>query len=183
MDLYELSKSILSLLTILAQAGLAAGFAARVLPNKPKIVVKLLSFFSKNASILAVLVSLFATISSLFLSEILGLAPCNLCWFQRALMYPIPAILLFSLIAKGKKHFRFVLPLVLGGAAVSLYHIYLQLSASFSPFCPSNPTIGSSCSSIGFAGFGYVTIPVMALTGFLAIGFLASLSVGRKQSR
>src|SRR5688572_3194157 len=42
---------------------------------------------------LMLIVALFATLGSLFLSEIAGWTPCLLCWYQRIFMYPQAVIL------------------------------------------------------------------------------------------
>lgn len=42
---------------------------------------------------MAWIVSMIATLGSLFFSEILGFIPCELCWFQRIMMYPLCIIL------------------------------------------------------------------------------------------
>lgn len=39
------------------------------------------------------IVSMIATLGSLFFSEILGFIPCELCWYQRIMMYPLCIIL------------------------------------------------------------------------------------------
>ncbi len=33
-----------------------------------------------------------ATLGSLFLSEVMELPPCSLCWYQRVFMFPLPII-------------------------------------------------------------------------------------------
>lgn len=42
---------------------------------------------------IAWLVSIVATLGSLYFSEIRGFVPCELCWYQRILMYPLTLIL------------------------------------------------------------------------------------------
>ena len=42
---------------------------------------------------IAWLVSTVATLGSLYFSEIRGFVPCELCWYQRILMYPLALIL------------------------------------------------------------------------------------------
>lgn len=39
-------------------------------------------------------VSLAATLGALFIGEVMGQAPCNLCWYQRIFMFPLVLILL-----------------------------------------------------------------------------------------
>ena len=33
-----------------------------------------------------------ATLGSLFLSEVMELPPCSLCWYQRLFMFPLPLV-------------------------------------------------------------------------------------------
>ncbi|MFB6177736.1 MAG: disulfide bond formation protein B, partial [Halobaculum sp.] len=42
---------------------------------------------------LATTVALVATAGSLYFSEVMGLIPCELCWVQRILMYPLVVVL------------------------------------------------------------------------------------------
>ena len=41
---------------------------------------------------LAWLRALVATVGSLYFSEVMGYVPCNMCWYQRILMYPLVAV-------------------------------------------------------------------------------------------
>lgn len=42
---------------------------------------------------MAWMVAVVATLGSLYFSEIRGFIPCELCWYQRILMYPLSLIL------------------------------------------------------------------------------------------
>ncbi|HZC29968.1 MAG TPA: disulfide bond formation protein B, partial [Gaiellaceae bacterium] len=44
----------------------------------------------------AFVVAALATGGSLFLSEIAGFIPCELCWYQRICMYPLSILTLFA---------------------------------------------------------------------------------------
>ena len=46
-----------------------------------------------NLLLLTWLVALVSTLSALFIGEVMGQAPCVLCWFQRAFMFPLAVIL------------------------------------------------------------------------------------------
>ncbi|MFE6588679.1 disulfide bond formation protein B, partial [Bacillus mobilis] len=48
------------------------------------------------------LVSLVATIGSLYFSEVKGYVPCSLCWYQRIFMYPIPLLIFISILINDK---------------------------------------------------------------------------------
>ena len=70
--------------------------------------------------------ALVATLGSLFLSEILKLPPCVLCWYQRVLMYPLAFIIGIGILRGDKKLYQYVLPLASIGWLIALYHSLLQ---------------------------------------------------------
>jgi len=39
------------------------------------------------------IVALLSTLGALFIGEVMGQAPCNLCWFQRSFMFPLAVML------------------------------------------------------------------------------------------
>jgi disulfide bond formation protein DsbB len=119
-----------------------------------------------------------STLGSLFLSEIAKYAPCELCWFQRIFMYPLAVVLGVALFKKAKDVEKYAIPLSFIGGAVSTYHYYLQRAAN--PYAPCS-TIGFSvsCTEKFFTYYGYITIPFMALTGFVAIFLLMLLKARR----
>lgn len=52
--------------------------------------------FAARASLalaMAFLIALAATLSALFIGEVLGKMPCTLCWYQRIAMFPLVVIL------------------------------------------------------------------------------------------
>ena len=123
----------------------------------------------------AFLVSLGATVGSLFLSEIAQFEPCKLCWFQRIFMYPLPFILGVSLFFKKSDVFYYALPLIVAGAYFAIYHYYLQFApASLAP-C-TTVGISVSCSERVFTHFGYITIPWMSFSSFVLIFLLLIFS-------
>jgi disulfide bond formation protein DsbB len=115
---------------------------------------------------LAWLVAATAMAGSLYLSEVAGFIPCALCWYQRIAMYPM-AILLLIAAVRGDRGIRpYGATLALIGAAISGYHVLVQRL----PGLPSGScSIEAPCTAIYVERFGFVTIPVMALIGFLTI--------------
>jgi len=73
------------------------------------------------------LVATVATAGSLYYSLGLGLYPCELCWYQRILMYPLVVVLGYAALAGWPDVHRIVLPLAVPGLAIAVYHSYLQL--------------------------------------------------------
>jgi disulfide bond formation protein DsbB len=105
-------------------------------------------------------------VGSLFYSDSAGFIPCSLCWWQRIFLYPQAFILLFAMIKKRDDVAPYSIFLSAIGGLISLYHVFLQFGGS--PFVPCSAG-GASCSQRYFLEFGYVTLPTMALTGFLMI--------------
>jgi disulfide bond formation protein DsbB len=127
------------------------------------------------AGVGALAVAVVCTSGSLYLSEVAHFRPCHLCWVQRGFMYPLVAVL--AVVAWRRVPWLRTAAIVaaLAGAAVSTYHVLLERFPSLeTDVCdPSNP-----CTLIWVERLGYVTIPVMALTGFLSIAALLTLDRG-----
>jgi disulfide bond formation protein DsbB len=75
---------------------------------------------------LALLVAAIATGGSLFFSEIAHFVPCELCWFQRICMYPLSITLLLMALANDHRAARYLLPLPVVGAGISVYHLLVE---------------------------------------------------------
>ena len=116
-------------------------------------------------------VAALATLGSLYLSEIAGLTPCTLCWFQRIAMYPL--ILLLGIAALRSDLYtvkRYCLWFPLVGAGLSIYHYQLERF-------PSQPTLSCGlgvpeCSIPVVNVWGVVSVPFMAMAAFLLIATL-----------
>jgi disulfide bond formation protein DsbB len=118
------------------------------------------------------LVSSIATGGSLFFSEIAGFIPCELCWYQRICMYPLSIITLLAALANDRRVARYLLPLPLVGAGVSVYHLLVENGVvEQAKACLLSAPGG--CATKWIDEFGYMTIPTLALTGFaLCFAFL-----------
>ena len=148
------------------------------------IVLILISFFFRknlehawnayvnNYLFVTVFFSLSAFLGSLFYSIIIGFQPCTLCYWQRIFMYPMLFLASLSLIKKDKLDSSYLLMLSGIGSLISIYHIYIQFTPN--PLPCSMTGQGVSCSENWVLEYGYITIPVMALTCFLNI-FLVNL--------
>jgi len=157
----------LPVLVLLAQLSLLVLLAAVVLGERR---IPLLDGIAKDGQKLAFLVAAAAMLGSLFYQFGDSLVPCELCWFQRIFMYPLAFVIGVSLWKKQEDVFDYALPLCVVGGAISLYHYYIQLF-SVAVSCSG----GSDCSQIQVESFGYMTIPLMALTAFVSIAMLLYL--------
>ncbi len=140
--------------------------------KKNKIVKSVVKFFSENALSFAFLVALVATAGSLFLSDFAHFTPCKLCWFQRIAMYPQVILLGIAAVKNDLSVKRYVLPIVGVGAIISIYHYVLQMSPIPLP-CTDEV---ANCALKQVAPYGYITIPLMALTAFALIAFFMFLA-------
>ena len=126
-----------------------------------------------SALSLAACVAAVCTAGSLYLSEVAGFLPCKLCWYQRFAMYPlVPVVGLAAW--KGITRLRpYAFALATIGPLVSVYHILIERGVvKESASCdPTNP-----CSLNWVPHLGYLTIPTMALSGFLLILTLLAVS-------
>ena len=121
----------------------------------------------------AFVVAAIATGGSLFFSEIAHFVPCELCWFQRICLYPLSITTLLAAIAGDHRVARYLLPLPVVGAGVSVYHLLVENGVvEQAKACLASAPGG--CATKWINEFGYMTIPTLALTAFvLLIGFLA----------
>ena len=111
-------------------------------------------------------IAFIATIGSLFFSEVMEFEPCELCWMQRILMYPLVVILGTAYV---KKEIYIAIPgfiLSLIGAPLALYHYIIQkIDTLSSPnFCGD-----ISCTVQYINYFGFITIPFLSLVAFTSI--------------
>lgn len=121
------------------------------------------------------IVAITAMLGSLYFSEISGWTPCKDCWLQRIFMYPQVILLALALWKRDAKIAPYILALCLIGMCFSAYHYFIQMQNIIaSPTNPATPcdASGVSCVKTPFVEFGYITIPLMALTAYLlnAIG-------------
>lgn len=123
--------------------------------------------------------AIISMLGSLYYSEVRGYIPCQLCWYQRILIYPIVVIIIVGLIRNDKKLYLYVLPLGIIGWLIAFYHVLLQngIVSETSITCD----ITASCGSKYVNYFGFMSIPVMALIAFSVI--IASMLVMKKSAQ
>lgn len=182
----ELSSIVIRMLASLTVVGhiisvLLIGFLLfiKLSPGNKKLQ-KIKKIINVNYVYLILLVSGIATLGSLTFSEILGFAPCKLCWYQRIFMYPQFVISLIALVTNDNKIRKYIMSLSVVGLVIAVYHILVQL---FPQALECSDEI-AKCSFKEFATFGYITIPVMSATAFLLIILLSLInsSASKKNS-
>lgn len=116
---------------------------------------------------IAWITAIIAMLGSLYFSEIKGYTPCELCWYQRILMYPLVIILGIAFYHNDKKIHRYVLPLSICGIIMSGYHYGIQKFTFMSTLATC--TKGVDCSNSYTGYFGFITIPLLAFVAFVMI--------------
>ncbi len=114
-----------------------------------------------------------STAGSLFMSEVADFVPCRLCWQERGFMYPLVFLLIVVAILRfwWLTWAAMIVPII--GAGISVRHVWVEIfPESESAQCRA----GIPCSFKWIEEFGYVTIPVLALTAFVLITLLLAIT-------
>lgn len=168
----SLVAKALAYATLLVQIGLLSSlmvFSARKLgfDLELDLLHRAENFCRERYRELALLVTLVASSGSLYMSNVLGWTPCRLCWFQRILIYPMVFLLGVALFLEKDDVEDYLVPLAMIGIPVSTYHYIIQRVEQFhSAGCS---VLAVSCSTEYTFYFGYITIPMMALTALTAV--------------
>jgi len=158
---------------VLVAAGIFLGLAAVAGVDAPLHAVRRALWGYELWAAFAV--SAIATGGSLFFSEIAHFVPCELCWFERICLFPLSIITLLAALAADYRVARYLLPLPLAGAGVSVYHLLIEQGVvGQSTTCLVSAPGG--CATKWINEFGYVTIPTIALTAFLLLAGLLGLA-------
>ncbi len=116
------------------------------------------------------LVATVSTLGALFLGEVMGYAPCVLCWYQRIAMFPLVAVLAAGLFPFDPRVVRYALPLAVAGWLLAAFH--LALVAGWIPESIQPCQQGVPCSDVQIVWFGFVTIPLLSVIAFSIIAGL-----------
>ena len=117
--------------------------------------------------------TLTSLVGSLYFSEIVGIVPCVLCWYQRIAMYPLVAIIATGIIRRDKNVSVYVLPLSIIGAIIALYQNLLVWNVVSETLTPC--IIGVSCITQTFMLLNFITIPLLSLAAFVLITILMAV--------
>jgi len=166
---YEQMRMVFAILAVaanLAVLGHVAAWTLRSLEPVARLRDEIHRSLHGREIPLAFGVALVATAGSLYLSEIVDLVPCELCWYQRVLMYPLVVLFGIAWWRRDNLVGRYGAPLAAIGLAVSSYHYLLQ---RFPGLEGGACSIGIPCSSAYFWMFGFISIPYMAGSAFALI--------------
>ena len=161
---FELLFAMLSLATL---AGTLFILVARLAYSSQPWAKNAINEFAPIAQPLTAAITTTCMLGSLYFSEVVHYIPCRLCWFQRSMMYPLAIILIIATIRKSTSRSLRVVIVTMAtiGASISTYHWFEERFPNLdSGVCD----VKVPCSFVWFERFGFVTLPFMAFTGFLA---------------
>lgn len=166
MAVYAAVTLALGGLSLVAPLLAGALFVALVVPGGRAFLRSWLDGAIRHPLGWAWFVALLATAGSLYFSEGVNFAPCQLCWYQRIAMYPLVVVLGVGMLRNEGAAWRYGLPLAVVGFLISVYHVWIQYHPGAAP---STCGTGAPCSMRYLAVFGVVSIPVMAGAAFLLV--------------
>lgn len=185
----EAANLFFSLLAFVAFGIVAVGLGALIAAAasrdaRTRVVVTLAREWDRSLG-LGFGVAVVATVGSLYYSEVADFVPCELCWYQRICMYPLVVVLGIGWLRRDATAAWYALPLAIVGGSISTYHMLVERYPSLGEGLSCS--LEAPCTVPYFREFGWVTLAVMALAGFLAIlacvvGALVGASADRTMS-
>ena len=177
----QLFYGLLALLAWIIIGGLVVVRVTAVVSDRGRDAwASLTDAISPNALALAWFVALLATAGSLYFSEVAGYEPCTLCWYQRIAMYPLVAILAIGAARRERAAAFHAGALAAVGGLIALYHTALEWIPTLDTGACSATT---PCTFVWFRVFGFVSLPMLALTAFALILVLLAIRIRHQDQR
>lgn len=123
-------------------------------------------------------VALASTLGALFIGEVMGQSPCDLCWHQRAFMFPLVAVLGVATVRSDEAVWLYALPVAVIGWLIAAFHNLLYFGIVPTAIKPCSQ--GPSCSGDAMMLFGMLPIPLLSLAAFTIV--IALLLVVRRRT-
>lgn len=118
--------------------------------------------------LIAWIMSLFATLASIYFIEIQGNPAASLCWFERMLIFGVFLILTVGILKQDTNAKYYAIPFVVLGIPSALYQqlVHWNIIQIDSTSC----SISSVCSTKFFELLGFITQATLCLTAFIVVG-------------
>jgi disulfide bond formation protein DsbB len=170
----DVATNFFLVLTFVADAVVAfavvCAIAALVSSRARATVVGWARAVAPQSVVFAWIVATVATLGSLYYSEHAGFVPCELCWYQRIVMYPLVVVLGVAILRRDRMVWTTTLVFVVIGAPLSLYHWLVERVPAFEQSSSCSALV--PCNAPWFERLGFVTLAWMAMSAFLLIGVL-----------
>lgn len=169
---------LVALGTIALQIGAALLLCVYLFRNNP-VVAPIADLAGRWGILLGFLLTAASFVMSLVYSEIYGIIPCGLCWMQRVFIYSQVVVLGVAFFLKDMRAAWYSIWLSAFGAAVALYHHYIQISDSGTLPCPAS---GGDCGKRFIYEFDYITFPLVAFSMLAFVIILMLLVIHRQRT-
>lgn len=133
-------------------------------------------YVTKWGMMFALCATFLSSTMTLIYSEVFGILPCGLCWFERVALYPQVLIIATAIYIKDSRMPIYGIGLSSLGLIISLYHHYIQMGGSQFVKCPAS---GVDCSKRFLFEFDFMTFPLMSaiLFAILIVLYLYLLKI------
>ncbi|WP_286084348.1 disulfide bond formation protein B [Agrobacterium sp. FDAARGOS_525] len=74
------------------------------------------------------IIAMGSTLGALFIGEVMGQAPCDLCWHQRAFMFPLAVLLAVAAFRSDARAWIYAVPLAAAGWSIAAFHNLLYFN-------------------------------------------------------
>lgn len=108
-----------------------------------------------------------ASLSALFIGEVMGQMPCLLCWYQRIFMFPLAILLTIALFKSDRQIWPYSLALIIPGLGFALYHSGLYGGLIEAPIVPCSKN-GPSCTDANMTIWD-LPLPYLSVAAFGAL--------------
>lgn len=140
---------------------------------------KIIEFTQKYYLNLIFIITFMGVFGSLYYSEVMGLPPCLLCWYQRIFLYPMFFISAAAIAFSEKVSPKILMVLSVPGMLLGLYQYGMQkfgLGSGFISCSSDNP-----CSAIDLEYLGFITIPFLSFVAFAVINAILIIKLREKK--
>ncbi|REH94884.1 disulfide bond formation protein B [Staphylococcus felis] len=121
------------------------------------------------------IISVISLLSSLILQYILKIEPCNLCWYQRIFLFPIPFLSYININQNSELLKKCIKLFSIIGLTIAFIHLIIQTFNINLTSCSFETT---NCSSSQYL-FDFIPIPLLSILIFSII--LISLTNFKKK--
>lgn len=137
--------------------------------KKKSLVRRAIEFKKTYVNELAAVIATFGVSLSFALSELFHVLPCELCWYQRIFLYPLPFIFFAAIWLRETRTYVYALPMTIIGGLIALYHTLIQWGAiELTEQCGGLV----ACDEVPINVLGFITIPFGSFLTFAAIAGL-----------
>lgn len=141
---------------------------------------RLNAVIGRHSLLVGFLLSFASLFLSLFYSEVLGFAPCGLCWLQRICIYPQVIILGIAYLKNELRIADYSIGLSVIGFVIAIYHHWIQVGGNeFIPCAQS--LLAADCAEKTLFEFGYITFPLMSAS--LLVLLIVLMAFAKRASR